>query len=52
MRYVPLKNAHTIAATSYVFALILSRIILKEKITVKKIVGNIIIILGIIVFVF
>ncbi len=51
MRFVPLKNAHAVAASTYIFVLLLSRIILKEKITVKKIIGNIIIILGIIVFV-
>ncbi len=51
MRYIPLKNAHAVAASTYVFVLILSRIFLKEKVTIKKIVGNIIIVLGIIIFV-
>lgn len=51
MKFVPLKNAHAVAASTYIFVLLLSRIFLKEKITVKKVVGNIIIILGIIVFV-
>ena len=51
MRFVSLKNAHAVAASTYIFVLLLSRFILKEKITIKKIIGNIIIILGIIVFV-
>ena len=51
MRYVELKEAHAIAALTYVFAMILSRIMLKEKITAKKIIGNILIIVGIVVFV-
>lgn len=51
MRFISLKNAHAIAASTYIFVLFLSRIILKEKITLKKIIGNIIIVCGIIVFV-
>lgn len=51
MKFLPLKNAHAVAASTYIFVLLLSRIVLKEKITVKKIVGNIIIVLGIIIFV-
>lgn len=51
MRYVPLKNAHAVAASTYFFVLVLSRIMLKEKITTKKIIGNIIIVVGILVFI-
>ena len=51
MKFVLLKNAHAVAASTYIFVLLLSRIVLKEKITVRKIVGNIIIVVGIIVFV-
>ena len=47
MRFVLLKNAHAVAASTYIFVLLLSRVFLKEKITAKKIIGNIIIILGI-----
>lgn len=51
MRYVSLKNAHALVASTYAFVLILSSIFLKEKITKKKVIGNIILIAGIIVFV-
>lgn len=36
MKYVPLKIAHVIAASTYFFVMILSRIVLKEKVTKKK----------------
>lgn len=45
MRYGPV-----IDTAAYVFVLILSRVILKERITRGKIIGNLIIILGIIVY--
>ena len=51
MKYVPLKIAHAVAASTYFFVMILSRIILKEKITLKKILGNILILSGIVIFV-
>lgn len=51
LRFVELKFAHAVAASTYAFVLVLSRIILKEKLTPKKILGNLIIIIGIIVFV-
>lgn len=51
MKHMPLKNAHALAASTYLFVLILSRLILKEKITKRKLIGNLILILGIIVFV-
>ena len=50
MQTLELKVAHALAASSYVFAMFLSHWILKEPITIKKALGNILIILGIIVF--
>ena len=44
LRYGPVLNA-----ASYIFVLILGRIILKERITVKKLMGNLLIILGIVI---
>lgn len=38
-----------IASSSYIFIMILGRLILKEKITKRKLVGNIIIIIGIVI---
>lgn len=51
MKHLPLKDAHAIAASTYLFVLILSRVILGEKITKRKLLGNIILIVGIIIFV-
>ncbi len=46
-----LKVAHVIAASTYVFVLILSRVFLKEPLTWKKVLGNALIIAGIAVFI-
>lgn len=51
LKFVQLKVAHVIAASTYIFVLFLSRIILKEPFTFKKILGNILIVIGIVVFV-
>ena len=51
MRYIDLKIAHALAASTYLFTMILSHFILKEPITKNKIIGNILIIVGIFVFV-
>ncbi len=51
MRSVQLKVAHAIAASTYVFVLILGRIFLKEKITWNKVLGIFLIMVGIIVFI-
>ena len=51
MKFVDLKDAHALAASTYIFVLLLSRLILKENITAKKVLGNILIIIGILVFV-
>ena len=44
------KNGPIIESVGYVFVMVLSSIILKEKITKKKIAGNLLILLGILVF--
>lgn len=50
LKYVDLKFIPVIESTGYIYILMLSSLILKEKITRKKVIGNIIIIIGIIVF--
>ncbi|MEG2521056.1 MAG: EamA family transporter [Christensenellaceae bacterium] len=47
---VPLKYGAIVESLGYAFVMILSAIFLKEKITKKKLIGNIVIIIGIIVF--
>lgn len=44
------KNGPIIESIGYIFVMALSRIFLKEKITKKKIIGNVIIMIGIVVF--
>ena len=44
------KNGPILEAVGYIFMMVLSRYFLKEKITKNKIVGNILILLGIVVF--
>ncbi len=44
------KNGPIIESLGYIFIMFLSRIFLKEKITKKKIIGNSLILLGILVF--
>lgn len=51
LQFMNLKEENAVAASTYVFVLILSRIILKEKITWKKVIGNILIIVGILIFI-
>lgn len=51
MRFVGLKEAHAISASTYIFVLLLGRLFLKDKITVNKIIGILLIITGIIIFV-
>ena len=48
-RGVPLSLGPVLEATSYIYIVLLSRIFLKEKITKKKILGNILIILGVLI---
>lgn len=47
---IPYKNGPIIESLGYVFVLLLSKVFLDEKLTVKKIVGNVIILLGILIF--
>ncbi len=49
-KFVPLKYGSITETTAYVFVMILSAIFLKEKITKKRLIGNLLIICGIIVF--
>ena len=50
LKGVPYKNEPIIESLGYIFVMILSNIILKEKITRKKLIGNLLIFLGIIVY--
>lgn len=49
-QWMDYKYGPVFASTSYIFVLILSSLVFKEKITVKMIIGNICIVCGIIVF--
>lgn len=51
MRFVGLKEAHAVAASTYAFVLILGKIFLKEKITKNKIIGVLSISIGILIFI-
>lgn len=44
------KEGPIIEATGYIFVMILSNILLKERITKKKIIGNLLILIGILIF--
>lgn len=48
-RGVPLSFGPVLEATGYVYVAILGRLILKESFTVKKVIGNILIIAGILI---
>ena len=50
LKGIQIKDAPVLEALGYIFILIMSALILKEKITRGKIVGNIVIIIGIIIF--
>ncbi len=49
-RVVPLKYGAIIESLGYVFVMLLSAFFLRERITRKKLLGNLIIILGVVVF--
>lgn len=49
---VDLSWGPVLETTSYVYIMILSALFLKEKITLQKVIGNVIIILGIIIYAF
>lgn len=50
LKGLPYKSVPIIETLGYMYILILSKIFLQEKLTKKKIYGNVIIIIGIIVF--
>ena len=50
LKGVPYKNEPIIESLGYIFVMILSNRILKEKITKKKVIGNLLILIGIIVY--
>ena len=50
LRGLELKNAPAIEALGYVLVLILSRVFFGEKITKRKVIGNLLILLGMVVF--
>lgn len=51
LRFVPLSFIPVIETSSYVFIIVLSRIIFKEKIHLKKAIGLILILSGIVIYV-
>lgn len=50
LKGVPYKNEPIIESLGYIFVMILSNLILEEKITKKKIIGNLLILSGIIIY--
>lgn len=48
-KHIPLSLAPVLESSGYVFILILSAIFLKEKVSIKKVIGNILIIIGILI---
>lgn len=50
LKIVPYKLGGVIESSSYLFILLFSAFILKEKVTKKRLWGNVIIVLGIVVF--
>ena len=51
-RGIPLSSGQILESTGYIYIIVLSRILLKEKITKRVIIGNIFIIIGIIIYTF
>jgi drug/metabolite transporter (DMT)-like permease len=51
-RGLDFKNGPIIESTGYIFVMILSSLFLMEKITLKKLIGNILILIGILIFYF
>lgn len=50
LKGVPYKNEPIIESLGYIFVMFLSNRILKEKITTKKIIGNLLILVGIVIY--
>lgn len=51
LRFMDLKAQNAIASATYVFVMLLSRIVFGEKMTPKKVLGNLCIIGGILLFI-
>lgn len=51
LRFMDLKAQNAIASATYVFVMLLSRIVFGEKMTPKKVIGNLCIIAGILLFI-
>ncbi|MEG0836736.1 MAG: EamA family transporter [Akkermansia sp.] len=49
LKYIPLMTAGMIETSAYVYILILDRLFFKQKITIRKIIGNSLIVLGIVI---
>lgn len=49
-RGIPFKYGAVLESLVYLYIMILSRLFLKEKLTKKKIAGNVIIVIGVIIF--
>lgn len=49
-RGLPFKYGAVLESLVYLYIMILSRILLKERLTKKKIIGNIVIVIGVIIF--
>lgn len=50
LKFIDMKSIQVFMALSYGIVLVLSKLILKEEITKNKLIGNIIIIMGVIIF--
>lgn len=50
LKGVPYKNEPIIESLGYIFVMVLSNLVLGEKITKKKIIGNLLILSGIIIY--
>lgn len=51
LRFMDLKAQNAIASSTYVFVMLLSRVIFGEKLTRKKVIGNLCIVAGILLFI-
>ena len=50
LRFMDLKAQNALASATYIFVMLLSRVIFGEKLTKKKVLGNLCIIAGILLF--
>lgn len=51
LRFMDLKVQNAIASSTYVFVMLLSRVVFGEKLTRKKVLGNLCIVAGILIFI-